>query len=92
MKPNVGPADPNELKPNVTDDGSQPLPPPQQVNEIQGGAAAQPAAGASPSTGTTGKPADASSAASAADQSDDADTTASSKHKKKKGIHKVVPF
>ncbi len=92
LKPNVGPADPNELKPNVTDDGSQPLPPPQQVNEIQGGAAAQPAAGASPSTGTTGKPADASSAASAADQSDDADTTASSKHKKKKGIHKVVPF
>ncbi len=92
LKPNVGPADPNELKPNVTDDGSQPLPPPQQVNEIQGGAATQPAAGASASPGATGKPADASSATSAADQSDDADTTASSKHKKKKGIHKVVPF
>jgi outer membrane protein assembly factor BamD len=90
LKPNVAP-DPNELKPNVTDDGSQPLPPPQQVNEIQGGAAAQPAAGAAPATGTTGKPADAS-AASTADQADDADTTASSKHKKKKGIHKVVPF
>ncbi len=92
LKPNVAPADPNELKPNVSDDSSQPLPPPQQVNEIQGGAAAPPASGtATPAAGATGKSTDAS-ASSATDEADDADTTASSKHKKKKGIHKVVPF
>jgi outer membrane protein assembly factor BamD len=92
LKPNVAPADPNELKPNVSDDSSQALPPPQQVNEIQGGAAATSASGtATPAAGATGKSADAS-ASSATDEADDADTTASSKHKKKKGIHKVVPF
>jgi outer membrane protein assembly factor BamD len=93
LKPNVGAADPNELKPNVSDDNNgQALPPPQQVNEIQSGAAAQPATGgASPTAVGTAKTAD-SSASSATDQSDDSDTTASSKHKKKKGIHKVVPF
>jgi outer membrane protein assembly factor BamD len=93
LKPNVGPADPNELKPNVSDDNNgQALPPPQQVNEIQSGAAAQPATGGvSPAAASGAKTAD-SSASSATDQSDDSDTTASSKHKKKKGIHKVVPF
>jgi len=93
LKPNVGAADPNELKPNVSDDNNgQALPPPQQVNEIQSGAAAQPATGAaSPTAVGAAKTAD-SSASSATDQSDDSDTTASSKHKKKKGIHKVVPF
>jgi len=45
LKPNAGPADPNELKPNVSDDNTQALPPPQQVNEIQSGAASQPANG-----------------------------------------------
>ena len=96
LKPNTGPADPNELKPNVSEDSGQALPPPQQVNEIQSGAAAPPASGGTAATGTapasTGKSGD-SSASSAADQSDDTDATvASSKHKKKKGIHKVVPF
>jgi outer membrane protein assembly factor BamD len=92
LKPNVAPADPNELKPNVSDDSSQALPPPQQVNEIQGGAAATSASGtATPAAGATGKSTGAS-ASSATDEADDADTTASSKHKKKKGIHKVVPF
>jgi outer membrane protein assembly factor BamD len=99
LKPNVGAADPNELKPNVSGDNGQALPPPQQVNEIQAGAAASPAATTTPAGGATGSTAASngksgdSSAASAADQSDDTDATvASSKHKKKKGIHKVVPF
>ncbi len=93
LKPNTGPADPNELKPNVGDDSGQALPPPQQVNEIQSGAAGQPAAGATtPAAAGNGKSGDAA-AASTSDQSDDTDATvASSKHKKKKGIHKVVPF
>jgi outer membrane protein assembly factor BamD len=92
LKPDAAPADPNELKPNVSDSG-QALPPPQQVNEIQTGVAAQAAAGGtSPAVASDGKSA-ASSASSATDQSDDTDATvASSKHKKKKGIHKVVPF
>ncbi|MGO9649323.1 MAG: outer membrane protein assembly factor BamD [Terriglobales bacterium] len=85
LQPNVAPADANELKPNVPADGNQALPPPQQVNEIQGGN--HPAASAAnPGTST-------SSASSTGDQdtADDA-TVASSKHKKKKGIHKIVPF
>jgi outer membrane protein assembly factor BamD len=92
LKPNAGPADPNELKPNVGDDPSQALPPPQQVNEIQSGTAAPPANGAaSPAAASDGK--SGASSASSSDQSDDTDATvASSKHKKKKGIHKVVPF
>jgi len=73
------PADPNELKPNVAADG-QALPPPQQVNEIQGGS--QPS-GSSPNA--------SSSSSGGQDTADDADV-ASSKHKKKKGIHKIVPF
>jgi outer membrane protein assembly factor BamD len=81
LQPNAAPADANELKPNVATDGSQPLPPPQQVNEIQGGS--HPAGSAS-STGSTSSSGDQ-------DTADDA-TVASSKHKKKKGIHKIVPF
>jgi outer membrane protein assembly factor BamD len=93
LKPNAGPADPNELKPNVTDDNSKALPPPQQVNEIQTGTTPQPASvGTSPAAATDGK-GTGSAASSTSDQSDDTDATvASSKHKKKKGIHKVVPF
>jgi len=85
LQPNVAPADANELKPNVPPDGSQALPPPQQVNEIQGGS--QPA-GSATNAGTS-----TSSTSSTGDQdtADDA-TAASSKHKKKKGIHKIVPF
>jgi outer membrane protein assembly factor BamD len=86
LKPNV-PADPNELKPNVSDDSGQALPPPQQVNEIQSGTAT----GSADASSAAAKSADPS-ASSTADQADDSDTTASSKHKKKQGIHKIVPF
>jgi len=85
LKPNPAPADPNELKPNVSGDSSQPLPPPQQVNEI-------PAGSGTPAANDASKPSDAS-ASSPSDSSDDTDAmVASSKRKKKKGIHKVVPF
>jgi len=85
LKPNVATADPNELKPNVNPDSGQPLPPPQQVNEIQTGAGA-------PAASDGGKSSDVS-ASSANDTSDDTDALiASSKRKKKKGIHKIVPF
>ena len=72
-------ADPNELKPIAPAAGNQVLPPPQQVNEIQ--------------TGSHPSPTPSASASSSSDQdpADDA-TVASSKHKKKKGIHKIVPF
>ncbi len=93
LKPNTGPADPNELKPNVGTDSGQALPPPQQVNEIQSGAATPPVSGATNTAAATNGKAGDSSASSTTDQSDDTDATvASSKHKKKKGIHKVVPF
>jgi outer membrane protein assembly factor BamD len=93
LKPNSGPADPNELKPNVNEDNGQALPPPQQVNEISGAATAKaPNNGTSATTTANQKSAD-SSASSSTDQTDDTDSTvASSKHKKKKGIHKIVPF
>jgi outer membrane protein assembly factor BamD len=92
LKPDPGPADPNELKPNVSDDGAQSLPPPQQMNEIQSGTATPPASGAASPSAPGAASSTASSASSATDQSDDSDTTASSKPKKKKGIHKIVPF
>jgi len=86
LKPNVAPDQPattandaSELKPNVASDPG-PAAPPQQVNEIQPGT--QPA-----------DPAAASSPAPAADQSTDEDSSnSSSKHKKKKGLKKIVPF
>lgn len=88
--------DANELKPNVPDDNSQALPPPQQVNEIDRNSASQPTGSSSPPSANDGKgsnPATASSNSQSADQqtADDA-TVASSKKKKKKGIHKIVPF
>ena len=92
LKPNTAPADPNELKPNVSDSG-QTLPPPQQVNEIQAGDGSQAASGSAPDAKTSDGKGGASSAASSNGSSDDIDATvASSKHKKKKGIHKIVPF
>jgi outer membrane protein assembly factor BamD len=84
LQPNAAPADANELKPTVPADGNQALPPPQQVNEIQGGSHPS-STGASASTGTP------STSATADDTADDS-SVASSKHKKKKGIHKIVPF
>jgi outer membrane protein assembly factor BamD len=87
LKPNVGTSDANELKPNVSTDGGQALPPPQQVNEIQSSGGQQ---GADSTQASNGQSSD-SAAASGQQTADDADV-ASSKHKKKKGIHKVVPF
>jgi outer membrane protein assembly factor BamD len=94
LKPNPASADPNELKPNVSEDSGQALPPPQQVNEIQTGNAAQPASdGTSPAKASDGKNGDSSASSSSSGSSDDTDATvASSKRKKKKGIHKIVPF
>jgi outer membrane protein assembly factor BamD len=90
LKPNSAPADANELKPNVSEDSGQALPPPQQVNEIQTGTASQSASGNTSAGGAkSGDP----SASSSTDASDDTDAmVASSKRKKKKGIHKIVPF
>ena len=83
LKPNVPASDANELKPNVPSAGNQPLPPPQQVNEIQ-------TADQSANTASSSQTAD--SATSSNNQASDDSDTASSKKKKKKGIHKVVPF
>ena len=79
MKPDAAP-DPNELKPNVTAENTQPLPAPPQVNEIQ--------TKDSGSTAGQDKPGDA---AASQDMASDSDIS-SSKKKKKKGLHKVVPF
>jgi outer membrane protein assembly factor BamD len=79
LKPNVA-ADPNELKPNV--DGGQTAPAPTQVNEIQ--------SGDGQAVATDGKTSAAASAA--ADDKDIDAAMSSSKHKKKKGLRKVVPF
>jgi outer membrane protein assembly factor BamD len=70
-------ADPNELKPNVQPD--QPAPPPTQVNEIQQGGG---------TTVTTGQ--NSSTDASGQQLADDKDLS-SSKHKKKKGLRKLIP-
>jgi outer membrane protein assembly factor BamD len=81
LKPNVA-ADPNELKPNV--DNAQPAPAPTQVNEIQPG----------DSHRATPASTDPSAAAGSApaDDKDVEDAMSSSRHKKKKGLRKVVPF
>jgi outer membrane protein assembly factor BamD len=87
LKPNVSPPDANELKPNVPADSgqAQALPPPQQVNEIQ-----TPAASGQTSASPNAQNPDT---ASSGNQQGDTDTPqASSKRKKKKGIHKIIPF
>jgi outer membrane protein assembly factor BamD len=86
LKPNV-PADPNELKPNVSPDNSQALPPPQQVNQIGQQADSQHQS----SSAQTGQAGGATVSNPADEPASDADT-ASSKKKKKTGIHKVIPF
>ena len=66
------------------------MPPPSQVNEIQNGDSqpAQPAAGRADSNS-----ADTTSSSQQKNANDDIDKTiASSKHKKKKGLRKIVPF
>jgi outer membrane protein assembly factor BamD len=71
--------DPNELKPNVSPDPA-PAQAPAQVNEITQGSGG-------------GIATDDSSKASASNQElADDNAIASSKHKKKKGIRKVIPF
>ena len=82
LKPNVA-ADPNELKPNV--DNGQTAPPPTQVNEIQPTGNGQP--GSAAADGKT-----AGDASASADDKDIDAAMSSSKHKKKKGLRKVVPF
>jgi hypothetical protein len=74
----AGASDPNELKPNVAQD-VPPAPAPPQVNELQTGDPAQ---------------ASANSDAASADGQEPADDSAiaSSKHKKKKGLHKIIPL
>jgi len=83
LKPS-GPPDPNELTPaaDAQSAGSQPLPPPVQVNEIQQGAAGSAAASASGS----------SSSATAAETLASDQEVSSSKKKKKTGIKKVISF
>jgi outer membrane protein assembly factor BamD len=84
----AGPADPNELKPNVASD-SEALPPPGQVNQIQ---TPGPDAQAPRANGAAAPSASSNGSTNSADvQATDADM-ASSKPKKKKGIHKIVPF
>jgi outer membrane protein assembly factor BamD len=88
LRPDAAAGDPNELKPNVSDNG-QALPPPQQVNEIQAGDAS---GGTSSAKASDGKSGDSSASSSSASNDDTDATVASSKRKKKKGIHKIVPF
>ena len=72
------PADPNELKPNVASDNS--LPAPQQVNQIN---SATPASNGTAASNTGNKD----------DGNEPADVNySSSKHNKKKGLKKVIPF
>jgi len=76
LTPNA-PADSNELKVEPADNGGQALPPPAQVNEVQSGASEQSSDKSSSSTANaTSSPAIGSS----------------SKPKKKKGLHKLIPF
>ena len=82
LTPNVA-ADPNELKPNV-DNGAQTAPPPTQVNELDPAASGQSAAGASDKT--------AAGASAPADDKEIEAAMSSSKHKKKKGLQKIIPF
>lgn len=79
LKPNVA-ADPNELKPNV--DSAPTAAPPTQVNEIAPGTNGPATASAPAADGTS---------ATADDKDIDA-AMSSSKHKKKKGVRKIVPF
>ncbi len=87
LKPNVPAADANELKPNVADGSGQQPAPLQQINEIQPTKANQDPSG-QPAAGD-GKTGDTASSSS---QEDDDAAISSSKHKRKKGLRKVIPF
>lgn len=91
LKPSVPTNDANELKPNVPDSGGQTLPP-GQVNEIQAGASDQGATSSGQANAAGAKTGDQASSSSQ-DKKDDVDAAiASSKHKKKKGLKKLIPF
>jgi outer membrane protein assembly factor BamD len=87
LKPNGAP-DPNELKPNVADENGQALPPPQQVNELAPGTANP----AMPDPANPGDAKTGDAASSSSQQAADDTAVSSSKHKKKKGLRKIVPF
>jgi outer membrane protein assembly factor BamD len=70
-------SDPNELKPNVD---PAPAQAPAQVNELQAGDAAQASANGNTASSASGQ------------QLADDNAVASSKHKKKKGLHKIIPL
>lgn len=76
------PNDPNELKPNVAQD-EKPAEAPSQVNDL--------APGASPAVAGTAEANGTGTAASGQDLADD-NAVASSKHKKKKGLRKIIPL
>ena len=83
-----------ELTP-VTDnsapaENAQPATPPQQINEVQNGNDASGPSSSSSSTGASGTGATKAQAGQAS-QSDQTDYS-TSKHKKKKGLHKLNPF
>jgi outer membrane protein assembly factor BamD len=80
-------SDPNELKPNVAQD-APPAQAPAQVNEIQNGS--DPAAAAPAQAQPSGNPS-SPSVADGQQLATDSDL-ASSKHKKKKGLHKIIPL
>jgi outer membrane protein assembly factor BamD len=81
--------DSNELTPNLpAADTGQALTPPPQVNEIQAGAASQ----SEPSSATSSDGSKSDAAADTAQQPATDQEISSSKHKKKKGLKKVVPF
>jgi outer membrane protein assembly factor BamD len=90
LKPNAAADDANELKPNVSADAGPSVPPPQQVNQIQAGSS-QAAGGTGQAAANDGKSGDSATSADSQD-TPAADEASSSKHKKKKGIHKIIPF
>jgi len=83
QKANSAP-DPSELKPNI-DSGTEPAPAPPQVNEIQQGAP-------DPNASRAGASTPSNASAASAEATDEEIATSSSKHKKKKGLRKIVPF
>ncbi len=61
------------------------------MNEIQAGSGQAAAGGTGQATANEGKSGDSATSADNQGTADDA-TASSSKHKKKKGIHKIIPF
>jgi outer membrane protein assembly factor BamD len=87
--PATAASSPDELMPNVAGNNAQTAPPPQQVNELA--PSADGPGGKAPAVAQDAKASDGTSSNSGDKDGDDA-TISSSKHKKKKGLRKVVPF